>query len=83
MFTTTFARWKFEIKDLSFLQDSHDKRSQTSYDALFAALGTRTSTRFGCPFLAKVLRKFITRTIKLRLLFVSSIGCSVILIACN
>ena len=36
---------------------------------------TRTSTRFDCPFLAKILR--------LMLLFVSSTGCSVILVAGN
>ena len=42
---------------------------------------TRTSTRFDCPFLAKILRKFLTGP--LIFLFVSSIGCSVILIAGN
>ena len=39
------------------------------------------STSFNWQFLAKILRKFITRTINLTLGFlVSSIGCSVILI---
>ena len=39
---------------------------------------TRTSTRFECPFLAKILRIFITWTIHFTLV---GIGCSVILIA--
>ena len=38
----------------------------------------RMSTRFDCPFLAKILEKFITQTINL---FVSSVDCSVILVA--
>ena len=38
------------------------------------------STRFDCPFLARMLEKFITQTINL---FVGSVGCSVILVAGN
>ena len=40
------------------------------------------STRFDCPFLAKILEKFITQTINI-LLFVSSVDCSLILVAGN
>ena len=46
-------------------------------------LDFRTSTRSDFPFLAKMLRKLITRTTNPTILLVSSIGCSVILGAGN
>ena len=50
-------------------------QSKVQKNALDSRTGTRTSTRFDCPFFAKIQR--------LILLIVSSTGCSVILVAGN
>ena len=50
-------------------------QTKVQKNALDSRTRTRTSTRFDCPFLAKILRWI--------LLFVRSTGCSVILVAGN
>ena len=67
-----------KIINMPFFPKSFDRftlQSKVQKNALDSRTKTRTSTRFDCPFLAKILR--------LILLFVSSTGCSVILLAGN
>ena len=67
-----------KIINMPFFPKSFDRftmQSKVQKYALDSRTRTRTSTRFDCPFLAKILR--------LILLFVSSTGRSVILVAGN
>ena len=70
-------RWS-KIINMPFFPKSFNwftMQSKVQKSALDSRTRTRTSRRFDCPFLAKILR--------LILLFVSSTGCSVILVAGN
>ena len=44
---------------------AHDVRVENHQGPLDSRMRTRTSTRFDCPFSAKILRELITRTINL------------------